>query len=194
MNRQGDSHGDSHGDRDSDIAATADATELARAFDGSFAAVARVAASDDERLLAIRVGGHAYAVRLRDVTGLLADRKIVHLPTRMPAFLGMVGLRNEIAPVYSLGALLGYDALVDRPRWLLLVGAGPLFGLAFDEFDGHRQVARAAVSSRQGGDGLVALVPESVRLGDVQCGLISVAALTETIRARIARNAPTKER
>jgi chemotaxis signal transduction protein len=176
-----------------DNGATGSAAELARDFDGSFAAPARLTPDDSERLLAIRVGGHAYAVRVRDISGLTVDRKIVHLPSRTPAFLGMVGLRHAIAPVYGLGALLGYDALVDRPRWLLLVGAGPLFGLAFDQFDGHRQVAHAAVSSRQG-ESLGALVPESVRLGDAQRGLISIAALTETIRARVADGARTKER
>ena len=130
-------------------AGTRSAAELARQFDRSFADPARAADEEIEELLAIRVGGDAYAVRLRDVTGLMVDRKIVPLPTPEPALLGIVGLRNGIAPVYSLAALLGYGPTAEAPRWLLLVDPGPQFGLAFPEFDGHRRVARADVSSNR---------------------------------------------
>jgi chemotaxis signal transduction protein len=176
-------------------AVTRSAAELAREFDRSFADPARAAAEGIEELLAIRVGGDPYAVRLRDVTGLLADRKIVPLPTPEPALLGLVGLRNGIAPVYSLAALLGYGAGGEPPRWLLLVGPGPLFGLAFQEFDGHRQVARADVSSNQdAGAGADANVPELVRVDDARRGLIGIAALTEVIRTRVASHQRNQDR
>jgi chemotaxis signal transduction protein len=169
-------------------AAARSARELAREFDRSFADPARAADEEVEELLAIRVGGDAYAVRLRDVTGLVADRKIVPLPTPEPALLGIVGLRNGLAPVYSLAALLGYGPAAEAPRWLLLVGAGPQFGLAFPAFDGHRRVARADVSSNQAGADGNAQVPELVRIDDTHLGLIGIAALTEVIRARVANH------
>jgi chemotaxis signal transduction protein len=175
--------------------ATRSASELAREFDRSFADPARATDEDVEELLAIRVGGDAYAVRLRDVTGLVADRKIVPLPTPEPTLLGIVGLRNGLAPVYSLAALLGYGPAAEAPRWLLLVGPGPQFGLAFPEFDGHRRVARAEVSSNQGagvGAGGNAQVPELVLIDDTRRGLIGIAALTETIRARVAHHDRTR--
>jgi chemotaxis signal transduction protein len=171
-------------------ATTRSASELAREFDRSFADPARAADEAVEELLALRVGGDAYAVRLRDVTGLVADRKIVPLPTPEPALLGIVGLRNGLAPVYSLAALLGYGPTAEAPRWLLLVGPGPQFALAFPEFDGHRRVARADVSSNQdAGAGGNAQVPELVRIDDTRRGLIGIAALTEVIRARVANHA-----
>jgi chemotaxis signal transduction protein len=176
-------------------AATRSASELAREFDRSFADPARAADEEVEELLAIRVGGDAYAVRLRDVTGLVADRKIVPLPTPEPALLGIVGLRNGLAPVYSLAALLGYGPTAEAPRWLLLVGPGPQFGLAFPEFDGHRRAARADVSSNQDGGagaGGNAQVPELVRIDDARRGLIGIAALTEMIRARVANHNRTQ--
>jgi|HubBroStandDraft_2_1064218.scaffolds.fasta_scaffold53983_2 chemotaxis signal transduction protein len=171
--------------------ATRSASELAHEFDRSFADPARATDEEVEELLAIRVAGDAYAVRLRDVTGLVADRKIVPLPTPEPALLGIVGLRNGLAPVYNLAALLGYGPAAEAPRWLLLVGPGPQFGLAFPEFDGHRRVARAEVSSnRDGGAGAGgnAQVPELVRIDDTRRGLIDIAALIEMIRARVANH------
>jgi purine-binding chemotaxis protein CheW len=178
-------------------AATRSAAELAREFDRRFADPARAADEEVEELLAIRVGGDAYAVRLRDVSGLVADRKIVPLPTPEPALLGIVGLRNGLAPVYSLAALLGYGPAAEAPRWLLLVGPGPQFGLAFPEFDGHRRVARGDVSSSQDGGagaGGNAQVPELARVDDSRRGLIAIAALTEMIRARVANHDRVQDR
>lgn len=176
-----------------DVATARNAKALALDFDRTFADPRRVTGDDMEGLLALRVGGDPFAVRLRDVTGLIVDRKIVALPSPISALLGIVGLRNGIAPVYSLGALLGYGASRDAPRWLLLVGAGPLFGLAFEDFDGHRQIARADVSSAQG-ETSGAHVPESVRIDDLRRGLISIAALTDTIKALVVDNDRNKER
>ena len=172
------------------------ATDLARAFDRSFADPVRIAPQEVERLLAIRVGGDPYAVRLRDISGLVVDRKIVPLPRRTPAGarspLGLVGLRGNLAPVYSLGALLGRGAIGAPTRWLLLVGAGPLFGLAFDDFDGHREIVSTDISCRQD-EAPGAPVPDLVRTGGAQRGLISVASLTETITAQISNRGRTKE-
>jgi chemotaxis signal transduction protein len=175
-----------------DVAAARNAAALALDFDRTFAAPTRVTLEDPEGLLAFRVGGDAFAVRFRDVTGLLVDRKIVALPSSTSALLGIVGLHNGIAPVYSLAALLGYGASRDAPRWLLLVGAGPLFGLAFEDFDGHRQIARADVSSAQD-ETAGAHVPESVRIDDIRRGLISIAALSDTIKALVAEHTRNKE-
>jgi chemotaxis signal transduction protein len=179
------------------LGAARNATELAREFDRSFVEAARVRGDDDERLLAIGVGGDAYAVRLRDVSGLAVDRKIVPLPGPTPGLLGIVGLRSGLAPVYSLAALLGYGSLGETPRWLLLVGPGPLFGLAFQEFVGHRQVSPAALSSAEGvrvGAGAHLAVPESVRIDDLWRGLISITALTDLIGSAVANQDRTKER
>jgi chemotaxis signal transduction protein len=169
------------------------ASDLAREFDRTFEDPARVVVDDTEGLLAIRVAGDPYAVRLRDVSGLVVDRKIVALPTRLPALLGVVGLRGGVAPVYGLRALLGYEAIREAPRWLLLIGAGPLFGLAFEDFDGHRRTTRADISSRQN-DTPGSLVPESVRVDDDgRRGLINLATVTDTIQSRVAANDRNKE-
>lgn len=129
----------------------ATAAALRREFDESFARPARHAADDVESVLALRVGGDAYAVRLADVTGLLADRKLVPLPTAVPEFLGVVGMRGGVVPTWSLGALLGYGVERESPRWLILVGergGARALALAFERFEGHVRVPRAQLTER----------------------------------------------
>jgi chemotaxis signal transduction protein len=162
----------------SDVAKSSRAADLARAFDSSFANPARSVRDEVDDFLMIRTGGDAYAVRVRDIAGLIADRKIVPLPTAEPAFLGIAGLRGGVVPVYSLAVLLGRALTAETPRWLLLVGTGAPLGLAFDQFDGHVRVPHADVSS-----GSEAATQESVRIGDAWRGIIRIEALAETIRA-----------
>ena len=54
--------------------------ELRDAFDSAFARTPLLAADDHEDLLAIRVGGNSYAVRLSEVSGLYADKLVTALP------------------------------------------------------------------------------------------------------------------
>jgi purine-binding chemotaxis protein CheW len=168
----------------SDAGKSSRAADLARAFDSSFANPVRTVGDDCDDFLAIRTGGDSYAVRLRDVVGLTADRKIVPLPTSQPALLGIAGLRGGVVPVYSLATLLGSSAPSgEAPRWMLLVGAGALLGFAFDQFDGQVRVPRSDVSS--GGE---TTTYESARIGDAWRGIADVVALAETIRARLPEN------
>ena len=167
----------------SDLAKSTRAADLARAFDGSFAEPVRSVSDDADDFLTIRTGGDAYAVRVREIAGLIADRKIVPLPTSEPAFLGIAGLRGGVVPVYSLAALLGRVPNAEMPRWMLLVGTGAPLGLAFDQFDGHVRVPHADVSSGGG-----AATQESVRIGAAWRGVIPVQALAATIRTRRPEN------
>jgi chemotaxis signal transduction protein len=165
------------------------AAALAHAFDRSFAEPLSGTPQTFENLLGLRVEGDAYAIRLGEVTGLVADRRIVPLPTTDPDLLGVVGLRGSIVPVYGLRGLLGYGPTTGSPRWLLLVGRGPLFGLAFEHFDGHLTIPQTEVSARQG-DALDIHVRESIRDGNGQRRLVSIQSLTQTLTTRVA----TKEK
>jgi chemotaxis signal transduction protein len=120
-----------------------EAAALRAAFDRSFADApggdGRKAA---ESLLAIRVAGEPYAVRLSAVAGLHSDRTIVPVPSPAAALLGVVSLRGAVAPVYQLATLLGHGASAAPPRWLFLArAAGELIGFAFDRFENHVQAA-----------------------------------------------------
>jgi purine-binding chemotaxis protein CheW len=120
---------------------------LRREFDDSFAAPAATPNDDVGKLLAIVVAGHSYALDLSDLRGLLADRTIVPLPTSVPSFLGVIGDRRKLVPVFDLAALLGYP-LSKETRWIALTGTAELpIGLAFERFEAQLQVDRAAAAS-----------------------------------------------
>jgi chemotaxis signal transduction protein len=168
------------------------AAALRRAFDRSFAEPPRAGTEEIEALLTLRVGGDAYAVKLADITGLVADRKIVSLPSAAPEFLGIAGLRGSTVPVWSLGALLGYSTTRQVPRWVLLVGddaSRQALGLAFEQFDGHLTIPRAAISGSPAAAPDAAspsYVEQTVRVADAQRGVLSISSITEAIRQRTA--------
>jgi chemotaxis signal transduction protein len=170
---------------------------LRQAFDHSFAAPVRVDAADTVDLLALRVAGVGYAVRLGDVSGLLVDRRLVPLPATVSEFLGLTGVRGGVVPVWSLGALLGTGADHDFPRWMILVsgrGRGETLALAFERFDGHLRVPRAHLSERSPtepdhGAGVVVRVRHSVRADDGPRGVLDVIAIIDDIRRRLGLSA-----
>ena len=123
------------------------AEALRREFDQSFALPLQGVAGATEDFLAVRIGVEACALRLGDVAGLFADKKITPVPGGGPAQLGIAGFRGTILPVYSLQALLGRP-LAEPPRWLVVVAGAPV-ALGFEAFQGHLRVAREAVLTQQ---------------------------------------------
>lgn len=125
--------------------AVTQATELRRRFDHTFAEAPPADGPPQEDLLAVGVAGDQYAIRLHEVAGLVSDRSITWLPGSVTEMLGVVGLRGGIVPVYDLGALLRYPRAA-TPRWLVIAAPSHV-ALAFDRFERHLRVARAAVSA-----------------------------------------------
>jgi chemotaxis signal transduction protein len=124
------------------------AAALRRRFDESFSAATTSTTERLEDLLAIRVGTDPYAVRLSEIAGLHVDPKIVSVPTRAAQFLGIVGLRGTIVPVYDLAALLRYPA-AGSPRWMILANHSQPVGFAFETFETHVRVSEASVADRE---------------------------------------------
>lgn len=121
------------------------AHELRAAFDRSFAAPPQSGLVETEDLLAIRVGGDPYAVRLRDISGLIARRTLVAVPGGAAGLVGIAGIRGDIVPVFSLSVLLGYGEDAEPPPWTVLCGTEQPTGLGFAEFEGYLRLARSAV-------------------------------------------------
>jgi chemotaxis signal transduction protein len=171
------------------------ALRLRRDFDEGFVCPARTGDLSMQDLLAIRVGGEGYAVRLGEVVGLLPRQKIVALPSPVPELLGVAGLRGGVVPIYSLAALLGYGAGAETSRWTILMGPD-LVGLAFETFDGYLRVSPGDLAAEHGG-GSRPHVVEIARVANRTFGIIDLPSVrcAVEVKARIGRDASgsTKE-
>jgi chemotaxis signal transduction protein len=126
------------------------ALELRRAFDRSFAEAAVSIQSESEDLLAIRVAGEPYALRMRELSGLSLCRKLVPLPSRMPHLLGLVAVRGALIPVHELGTALGHVKGGKPARWLAVCGGLEPIALAFEELEAFMRVRRSDVVAAHG--------------------------------------------
>lgn len=171
------------------------AAALRRAFDLSFAQAREADGEAMESLLAIRVSGDPYAVRLSDIASLHADRKVVPLPSPASELLGLVSFRGTMAPVYDLRTLLGHEDGPARPapRWLLLVRTPDVVGLAFDLFEAHIRATARNISSTEDGGSASEYVRGVVRTADGVRPLIHTASLIEAITRRSRSDRPPKE-
>jgi purine-binding chemotaxis protein CheW len=185
-----------------DAQATLDAlATLRREFDAAFALAPQDEAARRENLLAIRVAGDGYALRVAQIAGLFADKAVTPLPTPVSELKGLAGFRGRSAPVYDLAALLGYPK-AGKTRWLALArGVGPL-ALAFDDFESHFAVAADAQAGeivRSSGATLklnAVLRPQvfdAVRYQGTMRPIVDLDAIIESIRRRaVADVAPVQ--
>jgi chemotaxis signal transduction protein len=122
------------------------AAELRLAFDRAFAEPVRLDTTLREDLLAVRVDTQAFAIRLSEISGLFADKKITPVPGGHAALCGIAGFRGAIVPVYDLQIILGRSraSAAATSRWLVIAAAAPV-GLAFAAFEGQLRVARDAI-------------------------------------------------
>jgi chemotaxis signal transduction protein len=119
------------------------AAALKRDFDQSFALPPATDTAAKVDLLAIRLGSKTFAIRLAEIAGLFADKKITRVPGAGTAMLGIAGFRGSIVPVYDLQCLLGEPA-GKTARWLVIALAAPV-AFAFDGFEGQLRVAPEAI-------------------------------------------------
>lgn len=115
---------------------------LRQEFDQVFADPHAAPAPALERLIAIRVGGQPYALRLSELNGLLAAPLLVPLAGAPAECLGVAGLRGRVVPVFALGPWLGHPA--EPPRWLALTGGDEPVAYAFAELEGFREAPAEA--------------------------------------------------
>ena len=152
-------------------------------FDRAFAQPPAEAPPDQAELLVVHVAEAPYALRLDELTGIEALGRVVPLPGAPPACLGLRGLRGQLVPVFSLGALLGRPS--GRPAWLAL-GRGAAeapVGLAFDRLEGARRVALAELAPASGlGDwASVALVDGARRVAVLRLSALFARLTPEAV-------------
>jgi purine-binding chemotaxis protein CheW len=151
-------------------------------FDAAFAAPPPAGRLDLVALLAIRVGTESMAVRVMEIAGLIATRKIVSIPSRRPELLGITGLRGAVLPVFSLARLLGIPDAGPAPRWLALAGVEEPVALAFLELESHVVVSTADL--RPASSGALAHVREVVVLQGQTRPVLGVTSLVRSITGR----------
>lgn len=163
---------------------------LRRAFDDSFAAPAGRSSEELEDLLRIRVAGDPYAIRVRDLTGIVARHKVVPVPGGTPDLLGTAGLRGTIVPVFALSLLLGYSPATDPPAWMVLCGSADPIALAFPELEGYARIPRSSIHLDDRHHPRRQHVKEVARLDAEFRAVISIPLIVAAIRNRTG---PAKE-
>jgi purine-binding chemotaxis protein CheW len=171
------------------------AAELRNAFDRARAIpFSSEAVEQIENLLAIRVCGDAFAIRLSEISGLATDRKIVALPSSIPELLGVAAIRGQLVPVYSLAALLGYSANADQGRWLALCGAQEPVGLAINDFEGYLPAPVSHIYAADKKKVVSAHVTHLMRTPDMVRAIVSIPLLVAVIQRRCRDASDSKER
>jgi chemotaxis signal transduction protein len=164
-----------------------------RAFDQAFAVAPATTVEMFEDLLAVRIAGDPYALRVREITGLLASRKIVPLPSRRPELLGLAGNRGSLVAVYSLALLLGYGAESKPPSWLVLAGSSETIGLGFEEFEGFVRVRSGDMHAAHPAEGTRPHAREVVRVEKQSRRVVDIPSTLGTLEVHTGVAGPPKE-
>jgi len=164
---------------------------LRHAFDRSFAAPAQIDTTPRENLLAIRTGSEAGAIRLSEIVGLFADKKITRVPSQVAALLGVAGFRGAIVPVYDLHNLLGHP-MTKTARWLVIASGAPV-AFAFEVFDGHLRISRDAIMRQEASEQTRRYVGEVARTQDGIRAIVDLPSILDAIRTQRPDSVPTKE-
>jgi purine-binding chemotaxis protein CheW len=167
------------------------AAALRESFDASFARPASLASAPGEHLLAVRVAGEPWLVRLAEIAGLYADLHVAWLPSTVPALRGIASLRGAIVPVYDLASLLGRPG-GETLRWLVLSAGPRRVGLAFERFEGHLAVGPGRMvtpGGREGHPHVAAIVSDS----ECRRPVMDVGSLLEAIATAALAGRPAQE-
>lgn len=162
--------------------------EVRRAFDATFAAPARSFEKERRSVLAIRAGEGRFAIRVEDLSGVEACRKIVKVPGSLPGLLGLTGLRGRLLAVYDLGAMLGQPSLDARAgsrelRWMLVCGKDSGIGLLIEEIEAFVRIADADLKPIEPG-----VAGEHIRAmlqqGSSIRGVVDIASIAAAVARR----------
>jgi chemotaxis signal transduction protein len=167
------------------------AAELRRAFDRSFSVAPSETMAALDHLLALRVAGITYAVRMSASAGLYSAKHISRVPSLAPAFHGIAAFRGAIVPVYDLHTLLGYPPVV-APKWLLIAAANVPVAFAFEHFEGHLRVSGDAFSAMEKGHSS-RHAQEMVRVAETSRYVIDVPSVVDAILKLAPPGTQTRE-
>jgi chemotaxis signal transduction protein len=169
------------------------AAKFRQAFDLSFALPPPQASQEVEDLLTIRVAGDPYAIRLRDIAGMVAGRRVVPVPAVTLDLLGLAGIRGGLVSVFGLASILGYGQAPGSPRWMILCGAEEPIALAFSDFEGYLRLPKSSLHADENLRATRQCVNQVASTDAGVRAVISIPLVVATIRNRIGHNRPAKE-
>ncbi|APR88240.1 hypothetical protein A7982_13589 [Minicystis rosea] len=123
---------------------------LQHEFDTIFAKPLPSAPDRMEELLAIRLDGAPFALRIRELAAIRAYRAPTPLPGGPPGLLGVGGDDGRLLAVYDLARVLGRNRGDAALRWLVIPRADAQLGLAFCELDGCLRIPASALLAQEG--------------------------------------------
>jgi chemotaxis signal transduction protein len=162
--------------------------ELRGAFDRTFAVARSQVVDQTEDFLFVRVARDPYAIKVREISGIVSDRKTIAVPSRASELLGVAAIRGGFVSVYSLAALLGYGRAGDSVRLLVLCGSKEPVALAVNDFEGYFRVSSSQVHAAEPSDATRGCVKQVVRTADAVRAVVDIADLMKVIGAASERN------
>jgi len=162
-------------------------SQLRHSFDQAFADALPPEPPGFDDLLAIRVAGEPYAVRLTAISGLFVGWTVTQLPGPAAGLRGVAAYRGAIVPVYDLAMLLGYPRS-EAPRWLVLTREASPVALAFDGVEGHLRVPGDTIAAGATETGDVVRTPAGAR------PVVDVHAVQAAIAVQVRSAAASRER
>ena len=163
-------------------------------FERAFAEPRRAEREEPESLVAVRIAGAPYAFRIKELTGIAVGRRVVKLPSDVPAMVGLAGVQGRLVPVWSLAALMGIPSTEQQNQWIALCGQADQVGLAFEKIDGYLQVSPASIVPFVAQDTSRELVKELLQADGAVRPILAVPCVIDTIRRQAAAARPAKER
>ena len=160
------------------------ARDMREAFDSAFARAAQPTLEQLDDLLMIRVGGDPYAIRLRDIGGIVAKRPIINVPASAPHLLGLAGVRGDVVPVYRLASILGHNDETEAPAWMVLCGDAPRVALAFTHFEGYQRLPLSRIHADASGQANRPYVNEVVTTDSHTSAVINLPRIVDVLRSR----------
>jgi len=171
---------------------TSQAADLRQQFDSGFSRAPRTDDAEVETLLAIRVGPEPYALRLTEISGLVAGKAFTRVPAPAQALIGIADLRGSIVAAYDLRVVFGQVGAT-QPRWLALTATDTTVGLAFDHFEGHLRVPRATIPVEEEAEHRQAGARQVLRVAGIARMIIQIPSVVDAIKNASVMALGTKE-
>lgn len=90
---------------------------------------------EELKFIVFRIGEQKYGMNLKYISGIEQDYRIIPVPNAPEAVKGIINLRGEVIPVYSLKARFSRDKQMDSSgnRLLITMSSGTLLAYEVDE-------------------------------------------------------------